>query len=631
MTHEAGAPRRAVAWVLGLTALLRLAHLYFAIRSPLTYQPGPDEAYYIAFGHDVASGSGGLQPIFAFMDPFYGYLVGAVLRVTGSLFPIYLLQIALDTLTAYGLYRIAGELGRPRTGLVAAAIYALTGTAIAYTAAILKPTCDVAYLTWWSFALLGLMQQPTPRRWALFGAYCGLGVAIRSNLLLMTPLAVAVVFACSVEARRRWVHGVSFLIAGLALPLALLVARNHAISGNWSPLPNNGGIVLHQLYNDENPQSRSGVPSFVGRYTAPFEIWRGYEREAQRRAGHSLRPNEVSAYWQHEATSYLFAHPWQSMANGIRKLREFSAYPEVPNTRSYGDERCFSPVLRALPLPFGWLFALGLPGLVLWLRRDRRALVLLAPVAMGLLTIAVFFAEDRFRFDFIGPFVLGSACWLVFLFDALRRRDVRELAFGIVVSGLLGAWSAIQARQLIPAFPSGLAARHLGVPALGARTGSRSRAASRRSAIARRERPARTASLHRAPERPPGHRPAPSATRTGAAAGSRCDMAELQSRARATWTRGGITAGRSARCRARPYGGSYAASWGPAGSAGAAATGASELGTCRGACSVAGRGSRDTQASGGKEPPRRERRSASHRSDELTLCVTHDFRSSEQA
>ncbi|WP_133500462.1 glycosyltransferase family 39 protein [Cognatilysobacter terrigena] len=454
MNDEAGVPRRAVAWVLVVTASLRLIHLYFAIRSPLTYQPGPDEAYYIAFGRDVASGTGGMQPMFGFMDPFYGYLVGAVLRLTGSLFPIYLLQIALDTGTAYGVYRIASALGRHRTGVVAASLYACTGTAIAYTAAILKPTCDVAFVTWWSVLLLRLVREPTPRQWLLFGAYCGFGVAIRSNLLLMTPLAVAVVFACSADARRRWLPGAAALVVGLAVPLAMLAARNHAISGNWSPLPTNGGVVLHQLYNEDNPQSRSGVPRFVGRYAAPFDIWRGYAHEAERRAGHALRPHEVSAYWQHEALGYLAAHPAQSMANGIRKLREFSAYPEVPNTRSYGDERRFSPVLSVLPLPFGWLFALGFPGLALWLRRDRRALALWAPVAMGLATIAVFFAEDRFRFDFIGPFILGSAYWLVALVDEFRARHIARLAGAVAISAALGAWTIVQAHQLIPPFPS---------------------------------------------------------------------------------------------------------------------------------------------------------------------------------
>lgn len=448
--------RRAVAWALGFTLLVRLIHLFFALRSPLTFQPGPDEAYYIAFGQDVAHGTGGLQPVFGFMDPLYGYLVGAVLRTTGSLLPLYLLQIALDTATGYALFRIATHLGRPRAGVVAIVLYGVTGTAIAYTASVLKSTCDVAFLTWWMFALLRALDAPGVRRWVAFGAFCGIGVALRSNLLLMTPLALAVAWFCTRRPRRasEWVSFSAAVMAGLALPLALLAARNHASSGGWSPLPTNSGIVLHQLYNEENPEARSAVPSFVGRYTAPFDIWRGYAREAERRAGHPVRAHEVSRYWGREARAYLLAHPAQDARNAIRKLREFSAYPEVPNTRNYGDERLFSPVLRALPLPFGWLFALGVPGLALSLRRDRRTLVLLAPVAMGLATIAVFFAEDRFRFDIISPFVLGAAIWIVAGVDAIRARQWRPLLLGAVASLLLGAWSIAQARLLIPPFPS---------------------------------------------------------------------------------------------------------------------------------------------------------------------------------
>jgi len=43
--------------VFGVLAL-RVMHFSSALQSPLSYQPGPDEDYYLRFGEAVASGHG---------------------------------------------------------------------------------------------------------------------------------------------------------------------------------------------------------------------------------------------------------------------------------------------------------------------------------------------------------------------------------------------------------------------------------------------------------------------------------------------------------------------------------------------------------------------------------------------
>lgn len=446
--------RQSTAFVLLLVLATRLAHFASAVRSPLTYQIGPDEDYYLRFGMDVAFGSGGMVSEFAFMDPLYGYVLGAVLWVSGgSVFPAYVLQILVDVGTAFGLVLIGRELDRPRMGLCAALLYAVLGPAMAFSMALLKATWVAAVVCWWIYLGLRLLRARGILPWLGFGLYCGLAIALRANLVLLVALGVLLLPWLYHQARRPDIGGTlvrtATLLAGLVLPLAVLVARNHAIDGRWSPVPTNGGVVLHQLYNPENPQSRSGAPSFV-RYGHPSEIWRGYNAEAARRAGRALSQKEADGYWRAQGREYLLAHPAQSLRNGLRKLSEFSAYTEVPNNRSYADERRFSPLLRVLPQPFGWLFALGVPGLVLLAARDRRCWVLLAPVAMGVATVAVFFAEDRFRFGIIGPFVLGSAAWLSFAWQQWRADNRRLLAVALAIPLVLGTWSVLQARRIPP-------------------------------------------------------------------------------------------------------------------------------------------------------------------------------------
>ncbi|GAB2493890.1 hypothetical protein GCM10027084_03880 [Pseudoxanthomonas sangjuensis] len=443
--------RRTALAVLALVALLRFVHLLYALQSPLTFQIGPDEDYYRRFGLDVAFGSGGMTPEFGFMDPLYGYLLGLSFKLAGGVFPIYLLQVATDVGTAFALILIAREFGRPKIGLVAAAIYAALGPAMAFTMMLLKTTLVTAWLAWWVWFALRVSRTSRLLPWLGFGLYCGIGVALRANLLLMAVLALAILPALRWRdlPHARLACACALFLFGLSLPLAALTARNVAATGRWSFVPTNGGVVLHQLYNPENPLSRSGFPSFV-RYRHPSEVQRAYAAEAQRRTGHPLDAGQVERYWRSRATSYILAHKWQSVRNGLRKLGEFSAYTEVPNNRTYRDEQRFSPLLKALPQPFGWLFALGVPGLLLLVRQQARGWLVLAPVSMGLFTIAVFFAEDRFRSNIVAPFVLGTAFWAAWLYEWMRARRWSAVSLGFAASLLLGAVSIWQAARIAP-------------------------------------------------------------------------------------------------------------------------------------------------------------------------------------
>lgn len=457
-TAPAGEKRRIaiIWWLLAAALALRLLHLLTSLESPLFWKIGPDEEFYRRFGEDVAFGKFGFDPEFAFMDPLYGYVLGAVFWLFGkSLFPVYLLQIAVDTATAGMLYRIGVALGRPQAGLIAAGLHALTATALMFSLSLLKATWVAAFITGWMLLAISLVTTPTRGRWLAMGALLGLGVALRANLLLLVAASVVVLPALAWWRHRsrpvRLAGDLGLLLAALALPLALLAARNAEVSGAAALTPNNGGVVLHQIYNEENPRALSGAPSFVD-YGHPSEIWRAYVAEAERRLGRELRPIEVNDYWKGEALAYLRAHPAQTAGNMLRKTGEFVAWPEVPNNRSFADERLFAPLLRWLPSPFGWLFALGVPGLVLLLRSDARGWIPLAAISVGLATVAVFFAEDRFRFNVVTPFTLGAGVLLAAAWHWWRRRDWSRLGAGTLAVALLGALTLTLARN-IPATP----------------------------------------------------------------------------------------------------------------------------------------------------------------------------------
>ncbi len=440
--------------VMGFVLALRLAHLSSAMLSPLTYQPGPDEDYYLRFGQAVAAGQGQYSPEFTFMDPAYGYLLGAVFKLAGvSLFAVYAMQCLLDTATAYGILIIGRLLGRPRAGLYGALLYGMTSVAIMFCTTLLKEVWVTAFMTWWVVGALAIIRSERMMVWLAFGVYCGLGVALRSTLLLTALIALllpGLAAGQSAQSLVNWARKAAFVACGVAMALLPWSLRNHHAYGGYSPLPHNGGVVLHQLYNEKNPDSAIWIPDFVS-YLEPSAIWRGYADEASRRDGRSLSPPEVDHYWKAEALNFIREQPGRVLQDMWHKTLKFFSATEIPINRSLAEESMFSPILKALPMPATWLLALGIAGLAWLALEDRRWPIVAAPILIALLTVAVFFAEDRFRFHAMAILALCSGVWIdLMLRNVMESRKRRVLAFG-AMAGLIGAVSVALGRANPPA------------------------------------------------------------------------------------------------------------------------------------------------------------------------------------
>lgn len=443
--------RRAIFLILSVCLLVRVLHLAAAVNSPFTYHLGPDEDYYLRFGLWIAGLAPGDPGEFTFMDPAYGYLVGGIFHVFGQgKAAVLALQALMDTMTCLLIAFVGRELGRARAGLIGAACYALTATAVMYSATFLKASWVANALVLWVFLALVLLRTGKAWPWFLFGLYCGYCVALRGNLLLMLPLALILLpwIQAGIHGKKPAgaVPRLALLVVGMALPLLTLALRNESLAGRFTPLPSNGGTVLHQVYNIDNPHAKSWYPPFAA-YSNPTDIVRGYSREAQRRAGRELSAGEVDSYWRGEAFQYIRAHPAAVAAAITRKTREFASHKEVANNRSLREEKLFSPLLRALPAPFGWLFALGIPGLLILAWQDRRAWLLIAPLLVVIATFAVFFAEARFRFHAVPLLALGSGLLLDQLagfFRAGRRQALAGALSGVLLLAAVSAWAARQ-------------------------------------------------------------------------------------------------------------------------------------------------------------------------------------------
>jgi 4-amino-4-deoxy-L-arabinose transferase-like glycosyltransferase len=378
------------------------------------------------------------------MDPLYGYLLGFFFAIFGkNLFVIYIYQILIDTLTIALIYLIGKTLSDRRAGLIAALCYSLAATAIFYSTTILKPTSVAFYVTLWVYISIILWRSNTFFGWFGYGLLLGLGVALRSNLLLIAIAGTLLVpignYLHYINNKQRLTSNILLTLLGISIILTVLSWRNASISGQWTFLPPNGGVVLHQTYNKDNPHSFHKAPNFVSGLR-PSIILLDYTHEAERRLNRTLNPYEMESYWKTEAFNYLLNHKSQSLKNILRKVFEFSTYKEIANNRAINESEQFSTVLYSLPRPFGLLLALGVPGLLLLVLRTPKGWLTFTALLTTLATFSIFFAISRLRFPVTPILAIGTGITITTL---LNWRNIlkRDLVITLVGLSFLGGLS----------------------------------------------------------------------------------------------------------------------------------------------------------------------------------------------
>lgn len=445
MTEASGktaAPGTALIAIVLIAAVLRLLHLATSLENPFLYALSPDEIYHLKFARDVAGGGLGLSQGLNFMDPLYGYILGAMAWMTGEdLFLMRLAQAGVDTLNVYLIYRIGKELATPRAGLFAAAVYAVFGAAIFYSPLFLKTTWVASFCLLWVLLLLH-----SERRglwfWLGTGAFVSMCVMLRSNLLLLAPATLAWILWRDWNHKGRMATGLVAFGAGLVLAMSLSAWRQQAITGEWQWLPSNGGIVLYQVYNPQYVETGRVMPDFVV-FLNPGEMQYDFVKEAEHRTGRAMSLAQTNAYFSGEALRYIHENPVAVFRHLAGNLLSFVSGHEVPNNRSYYVDRQYSSILQLPMGGFSLLLALGSFGLAIAVRRDVRSIVLWAPIGVGLVTCMVFFDFSRFRYPAAPMLAIAAGISLEWLWlrVAEKRWAPASLAAGLALA--IGLSSAV--------------------------------------------------------------------------------------------------------------------------------------------------------------------------------------------
>lgn len=399
--------RRDALIVFVLAFTLRLLSLAASADNPLLGSPALDEAYYIALGRAIASGYLLGEKGLFFMDPLYGYALGAVFYVFGdNLTTVRLLQIGADSACAVIVLVMGSRAWDRRAGLFAGVFYAAYKVSFFYTLLILKTTFAAAACLVFTLVLMEAARRKGALWWLGLGALGGLSTLLRANLLLLSPFGVLLYLLIEKPPARVFLKNTALFTLALFSVLSLQAARNWIATGQAVFLNTQSGRLFYASNNPENLTGRYNVPSFSR--PNPEDSERDFHAEAERRLGGPLSPGEVSRYWWGEAISFLVENPAAAAALIFNKVKGTLGDHEIPTNHSFYLAARFSEVLR-LPLPgFAFALALGAPGLFLAMRSRREARWLLAPIGAVLVTILLFYTSSRLRAP-LAPFLMIGA------------------------------------------------------------------------------------------------------------------------------------------------------------------------------------------------------------------------------
>ena len=417
--------------IVGLGLVLRTACLIESQTNPLIFNPVLDEAYYIGFGRAVAAGFWlGEERVF-FMDPLYGYFVGAIYFLFGeSANAVRLLQVVIDTFNIFLVFIIGKKVADERSALFAAFIYATYKVAFFYTLLILKATLTVTFSLLFVLLAISVVEKKKITGWIILGVFTAISVWLRGNLLLFAPLTLLVYWQVKKPTVKTLAKNGAIYLATMALVLSLGGLRNYYVAGEWVTLNSQAGRLFYISNNAENLKGRYSNPSFFrsGGVGGTEGAEREFHAEAEKRVGRILTAKEVSSYWMGEGFSFLLNNPASALILVFNKVWWSLGDYEIPINLSYSTATKFSAVL-AFPMPtFALVMALGVPGLFLATRKRRETLWLFVPLVTMAGTILIFYTSSRFRFPLVPFLSIGAGVSIALLYDWVKAKRLTKVA-----------------------------------------------------------------------------------------------------------------------------------------------------------------------------------------------------------
>ena len=334
------------------------------------------------------------------LGPLYVFFLAAAHLIAGhNLLFVMAVQAVLGAMTCVLVYKI-GELAFDQaTGATAAAIAAVYGPLVFYTAIVLTEPVLVFVNTALVYALTKAYLGGGERNWLFAGAILGVSSLGKPNILVLAPAVIALNWLAPGRKCKR--TDALWLLAGAAAIVAPVMLRN-TLAGGVAPVTGNFGVNLYI----------GNHPNATGTYT-PLNDLLESSGDAYHFRNATGPPDDPGRLWGAEtilrdrSLRYIMGEPLDWAALMLRKLMLYANVYEIPDMDNYNFLRDRS-ILPYMIGSMAWIAPLGLLGIG-WNLRSRKAWPAMAYVMTYGLSFILFFVKARFRIALMPIIILFAA------------------------------------------------------------------------------------------------------------------------------------------------------------------------------------------------------------------------------
>lgn len=420
MNLDAERPRLASSFVLPIVIFIATTALYsYVIFHVLV--PSHFVKYTLA-AQQYAAGKLPHERLLDYSPLYFQVNLFLVRHSTSPVIALQGIQISLVGISAVLLFLFLSRFFRMAIALTGTAAFILNRTLMAYTA-VFEPE---PFLLVWMLAAVYLAYRPSRISHAVAGLFFGLALLTRPNfspVLLVIPLHF--LFQQS-NRRSALLSALSF--AGPVLGcLILLWIRNTAILGYFSPFVMNPGTAIFEGNNPLSWGQGAVYPALVSDLNSTFPEEADYQHETYRMvaraaAGKNLTLPEVNSYWIQKASHFIRDYPMHSLRLfGLKVFHIFHEYQWHDLANAYWYEESIQQSLIPI-VPFAFISAPALFGLIIKLKESRKFLLLYAVFFCQLAFMTVIYVHARHRIAILPLFIFFGCTALQFL--AQRRKHL---------------------------------------------------------------------------------------------------------------------------------------------------------------------------------------------------------------
>ncbi|MBM3280615.1 MAG: tetratricopeptide repeat protein [Candidatus Handelsmanbacteria bacterium] len=401
---------------------LRLFYLWEIADSPFFASPVVDAYTYSQQARLIAADHWfDYTPDPFWQPPLYPWFLGLLCWGTGEHFLLAarLVQALGGALACLLVYWLGRRLFGPEVGLLAGALLAAYGPAIAFDGELLPASLATLCFPALLLAALWAGEGNGARRWLAPGLLLGAAALNVATFLVLAPLLGLWLWMGKGERRLRLAR-LGLFAGGCLLVIAPVTLRNWAMRPELVLISWNDGVNFYLGNNPDYPRTLQIRPG------------QGWLELMARPTQAGLAPGaQSSRYFWGQSWEYIRSQPLEWIGLTAGKAANFWSGEEVGRNQNLYHLRHYSYLLAGLlwmaglAFPFGLVAPLALTGLVLARRATGPPRLLAGAVLLYAAGVALFFVTDRYRLPALPGLLLFAALALRWLAEQVRRRQWR--------------------------------------------------------------------------------------------------------------------------------------------------------------------------------------------------------------